>query len=144
MWILTSVLSAFNLSACNGLFVEFSVVLPSLIESPQSGIDVLIAPKQVSPTWFFLSQLSPQAPLPLPLASLLRVIPGCALVDAESLHRWGAWWLELVWILPINTGLSGRCCHLATSYGNRSEGLVPELSLEFCASGLDGGQVVVF
>ena len=34
--------------------------------------------------------------------------------------------------------ITGRCCRLAISSGNRSEGLVPELSLGFCATGLDG------
>ena len=34
--------------------------------------------------------------------------------------------------------ITGRCCHLAISSGNRSESLLPELSLGFCATGLDG------
>ena len=34
--------------------------------------------------------------------------------------------------------ITGRCCRLAISSGNRSEGLVSELSLGFCATGLDG------
>ena len=38
-------------------------------------------------------------------------------------------------LLLTNDGISGRCCHLALSCRNRSEGLVPELSLEFCATG---------
>ena len=37
----------------------------------------------------------------------------------------------------ISVGHGGRCCHLALSYWNRSEGLVPEFSLEFCATGAD-------
>ena len=40
-------------------------------------------------------------------------------------------------ILLINAGPGGRCCHLAISCRNRSEGLVPELSLIFCATGFD-------
>ena len=40
--------------------------------------------------------------------------------------------------MPISAGRGGRCCRLAISSGNRSEGLVPELSLGFCATGLDG------
>ena len=31
----------------------------------------------------------------------------------------------------------GRCCHLGSSYRNRPDGLVPELSLGFCASGIN-------
>ena len=34
----------------------------------------------------------------------------------------------------FSTGVSGRCWHLATSSGNRSEGLVPVLPQEFCAT----------
>ena len=38
---------------------------------------------------------------------------------------------------PNNAGPGGRCCHLAISCRNRSEGLVPELSLIFCATGFE-------
>ena len=44
-------------------------------------------------------------------------------------------------VLRISAGVSGRCCHLASYFGNRVEGLVPELSLEFCATGLKGVQL---
>ena len=37
--------------------------------------------------------------------------------------------------------ITGRCCHLAISSGNRSEGLVSELSLGFCATGFYGVQL---
>ena len=37
--------------------------------------------------------------------------------------------------------VSGRCCHLAISSGNTPEGLVPELSLELCATGINGVQL---
>ena len=37
---------------------------------------------------------------------------------------------------------SGRCCHLALCRWNRSEGLVSELSLEFCATGMNCGQLL--
>ena len=37
----------------------------------------------------------------------------------------------------------GRCCHLAISCRYRSEGLVPELSLEFCATGCVDEQLAV-
>ena len=40
-----------------------------------------------------------------------------------------------------NTGLGGRCCHLGANSCSGSEGLVPELSLECCATGLDGEQL---
>ena len=40
-----------------------------------------------------------------------------------------------------STGVSGRCCQLAFSCGNRSEGLVAELSLEFCATEFVGVQL---
>ena len=36
---------------------------------------------------------------------------------------------------------SGRCCRLGSSYRNRPEGLVPELSLIFCAIGLSDVQL---
>ena len=49
--------------------------------------------------------------------------------------------MELVRILRISIGVSGRCCHLVLSYGNRSEGLVPELSPDFCATGMTGVQL---
>ena len=51
------------------------------------------------------------------------------------------WWLELVRILRISAGVSGRCCHFAFSYSNRLEGHVPELSLGFCATGINGVQL---
>ena len=35
----------------------------------------------------------------------------------------------------INAGHGGRCCHLASSFLNKFEALVPELSLVFCATG---------
>ena len=38
-------------------------------------------------------------------------------------------------------GLSGRSCHCVSSCCYGSEGLVPEMSLEFCATGLDGVQL---
>ena len=41
----------------------------------------------------------------------------------------------------ISAGVSGRSCHLALSCRNRFEGLVHELSLEFCATGLNHGQL---
>ena len=44
-------------------------------------------------------------------------------------------------ILPTNAGPCGRCCHFASSCGNTSEGFVPELSLEFCATVINGVQV---
>ena len=44
-------------------------------------------------------------------------------------------------MLPISAGISGRCCHLAIGRGKRSEGLVPELSLVFCATGLNDVQL---
>ncbi len=40
-------------------------------------------------------------------------------------------------ILLISAGPGGRCCRLVPNYGNRSEGLIPELSLIFCATGFD-------
>ena len=40
-------------------------------------------------------------------------------------------------MLLISTGPGGFCCRLATSYWNKSEWIVPELSLEFCAIRLD-------
>ena len=63
------------------------------------------------------------------------VCPGLIHSSAESLHRWGAWWLELELIPLISAGPGGRCCRLVNSFWNRSEGLVPELSLIFCATG---------
>ena len=36
--------------------------------------------------------------------------------------------------LLLSVGHGGRCCHLAACCGKRSEALVPELSLEFCAT----------
>ncbi len=41
-------------------------------------------------------------------------------------------------ILLISAGPGGRCCRLVPNYGNKSEGLVPELSLGFCATGING------
>ena len=38
-------------------------------------------------------------------------------------------------------GASGRCYRLASSYGNRFAGLVPELSLIFCAIWMFGVQL---
>ena len=38
-------------------------------------------------------------------------------------------------ILLISTGLGGCGCHPAFSCRNRPEGLVPEFSLSFCATG---------
>ena len=35
----------------------------------------------------------------------------------------------------------GRCCHLTPSCRNWSKRLVSEISLEFCATGLDGEQL---
>ena len=55
--------------------------------------------------------------------------------SAESMHWWGAWWLELVWILLISTGVSGRCCRLRVFDCRRFKGLVRQLSLIFCATG---------
>ncbi len=49
--------------------------------------------------------------------------------------------MELVRILLINDGIFGRCCHLALSYMYGFEGLVPELSLNFCATRHDYGQL---
>ena len=43
--------------------------------------------------------------------------------------------------LMVNAGLGGRCCHLVLSCWNGPEGLVPELSLEICATGLVGVQL---
>lgn len=37
----------------------------------------------------------------------------------------------------------GRCCHLAPSCRNRSAGLVPDISLEFCATEFDGVQLIL-
>ena len=44
-------------------------------------------------------------------------------------------------MVPTNAGPGGCCCHLVLSCWNGPEGLVPELSLGFCATGLDGVQV---
>jgi len=60
---------------------------------------------------------------------------------AQSLHRWGSWWRELVRILLISAGPGGRCRHLTHCYWNRSEELIPELSQEFCVTGYDGVQL---
>jgi len=50
--------------------------------------------------------------------------------------------LELSWShLRISAGVSGHCCHLGSSYRNRTKGLVPELSLIFCAIGLNDVQL---
>ena len=38
-------------------------------------------------------------------------------------------------------GVSGSCCHLVSSCRNRSEVLVPDLSLSFCAIGLNDVQL---
>lgn len=43
--------------------------------------------------------------------------------------------------LAISRAIPGCCCCLALSCRNSSEGLVPELSLVFCASGLNCGQL---
>lgn len=43
--------------------------------------------------------------------------------------------------LLIRAGLGGRCCLFSLSCKNRSEGLVPELSLGFCAIGLNYEQL---
>ena len=43
--------------------------------------------------------------------------------------------LQAASILMINAGRGGRCCHLAHSFCNRSEGLVPDLFSDFCATG---------
>ena len=51
-------------------------------------------------------------------------------------------WLELSWShLRIGDGVFGHCCHLGSSYRNRTKGLVPELSLIFCAIGLNDVQL---
>jgi hypothetical protein len=46
-------------------------------------------------------------------------------------------WLNVL----ISTGLFGRCCQFALSCSNRSKELVPELSLAFCATGLNYEQL---
>ncbi len=46
-------------------------------------------------------------------------------------------------ILLISAGPGGRCCRLVLNDGNRSEGLVLELSLEFCATGCVHEQLAI-
>ncbi|EHA63565.1 hypothetical protein Syn8016DRAFT_0606 [Synechococcus sp. WH 8016] len=42
----------------------------------------------------------------------------------------------------ISAGPGGRCCQFALSCSNRSKELVPELSLAFCATGLNYEQLL--
>ena len=50
------------------------------------------------------------------------------------------------WFAPdlISAGVSGRCCHCVTRLCYESEGLVLELSLIFCATGINGVQLRSF
>ena len=63
----------------------------------------------------------------------LVVVVGVLLEDPDAR-------MQMPWNLRE---ITGRCCHLTPSCWNRSEGLVPELSLVFCASGTDGVQLWV-
>ena len=64
----------------------------------------------------------------LSFGGALVVVVGVLLEDPDAR-------MQMPWNLRE---ITGRCCRLAISSGNRSEGLVPELSLGFCATGLDG------
>ena len=54
----------------------------------------------------------------------------------------GPLWRELVRILLISAGVSGRCCLFKRSCWNGSEGHVPELTLGFGATGFDDVQLI--
>ena len=67
--------------------------------------------------------------------------PGLIHPSAESFHWWGAWWLELVWILLINAGVGGCCCQLGVLTCSGPERLINKLSLIFCSIRNDGVQL---
>ena len=69
----------------------------------------------------------------LSFGGALVVVVGVLLEDPDAR-------MQMPWNLRE---ITGRCCHLTPSCWNRSEGLVPELSLVFCAIGRVCGLMLI-
>ena len=76
-------------------------------------------------------------------------VTGIVRIETE----FSAWWVRKIhpdrwtrrlcdrWIPRISAGVCGRCCQLAPHCWYRSEGLLPDLSLGFCAIEIDPVQL---